>query len=120
MEANTATTPSNVFNLITDDIPRERFNAIVQLFKEHEAAFAEYLDKNCNQEDYLTKDNQPSEQKSEQYEIRVQKDQRGIFAKKIIKQATIVMESDPIVAVLGTDHAKNYCSTCFNASKNLK
>ena len=48
MEANSATTPSNVFNLITDDIPREKFNAIVQLFKEHEAAFADYLDKNCN------------------------------------------------------------------------
>jgi hypothetical protein len=50
----------------------------------------------------------------------VTKDQRGIFSRKIIKQATIVMESDPITAVLGTDHAKNYCSTCFKASKNLK
>ena len=70
MEGNAS--PPNVFNLITDDIPRDKFNTIVQTFRKNEAQFTEYLDTNCNQEEYLTKENMPEDAQNELFEIRSQ------------------------------------------------
>jgi hypothetical protein len=46
------TTSENVFEEITSDVPKEVQEATIQLFKNHEDLFAEYLDDKCYNEDF--------------------------------------------------------------------
>jgi hypothetical protein len=113
----------NVFAEITGDIPRARYDGVIERFKEKEHEFIQYLDSQCEGEAYLggeTSSAASSELLKEICEVSEVAGVRGICATNLIPKSSLVLDSDPIVSHLGTDSIPRYCSCCFKPSKSLK
>lgn len=116
-------TEGNVFVEITADIPKARYDGVIERFKEKEHEFIQYLDSQCEGEAYFggaSCSATSSELIKEFCEISEVAGVRGLHATKIIQKSSLILESDPIVSHLGTDSTPRYCSCCFKPSKSLK
>ena len=103
----------NVFTKITADIPRERFERVVDNFRTVDDEFTEYLEDDCCREEYLVSKEDIKEvkiQSNKYFELADIGGMRGLRATKMIPKSTLVLESEPIVSLLGTDSTPSYCS----------
>ena len=111
----------NVFSEITADIPKAKMDQVIERFRQLEDEFTEYIEGGCFSEDYLEEAKEGlGVAGSSYYEMVDLGGMRGLRAKKLIPKSTLILESDPIVSLLGTDSTPSYCSWCFKQSKALK
>ena len=88
----------NIFNLLTDDLPRDYFNQRVEQFKSLEESYLTFI--RSNQKDHLVENAKP--QLPEQFELGVDEKtkHRKMLTKVGFSKGDILFEQEPVVALL--------------------
>ena len=93
---------------------------VIEKFRKFEDDFTDFIEGACSGEEYMEQSKEILVASNPYYEVVDVGGMRGLRAKKFIPKSTLILESDPIVALLGTDSTPKYCSWCFKSSKSLK